>query len=57
MWIGDGGARSYGHVAIANAMKASGGWRGICGRVLLVPPFRWGAAAVYPFVARNRHRL
>ena len=24
-------------------MRASGGWRGICGRVLLVPPFRWVA--------------
>jgi predicted DCC family thiol-disulfide oxidoreductase YuxK len=57
MWIGEDGRRSHGHLAIAHALAASGGWRGICGRVLLVPPFRWAAAAVYPFVARNRHRL
>ena len=57
MWIGDGGRRAYGHMAIANALRASGGWRGLCGRVLLVPPFRWIAGAVYPLFARNRHRL
>ena len=56
-WIDEAGHRVRGHVAIAEALKAGSGWPALAGRVLLVPPFRWIAAAVYPLIARWRHRL
>ncbi len=37
-------------------MAAGGVW-GLIGRLMLVPPVSWLAAAVYAVVARNRHRL
>jgi predicted DCC family thiol-disulfide oxidoreductase YuxK len=55
-WIDDRG-RSRGHLAIAHALAAGRGWSAVLGRVLLVPPFRWVAAAGYPLVARWRNRL
>jgi predicted DCC family thiol-disulfide oxidoreductase YuxK len=56
-WIDGAGRRSRGHLAIAQALRAGSGWSALVGRVLLVPPFRWIGAAVYPLVARWRHRL
>ena len=56
-WIDDTGRRSRGHLAIAHALSAGTGWPAAVGRVLLVPPFRWIAAGVYPLIARWRHRL
>jgi predicted DCC family thiol-disulfide oxidoreductase YuxK len=56
-WIDPAGGRSRGHVAIARALQAAHGWPSIAGRILLVPPFRWLAAGIYPLVARWRHRL
>ena len=56
-WIDPSGDRSRGHLAIARALRAARGWPSIVGQILLVPPFRWLAAGVYPLVARWRHRL
>jgi len=56
-WIDDSGRRSRGHLAIAQALTAGSGWPAAVGRVLLVPPFRWIAGAMYPLIARWRHRL
>ncbi len=56
-WIDEDGRSSRAHVATARALIAGSGWTAIAGRVLLVPPFRWLAAAGYPLVARFRHRL
>jgi predicted DCC family thiol-disulfide oxidoreductase YuxK len=56
-WIDETGRRSRGHLAIARALAASSGWPAVCGRVLLIPPFSWIAWALYPAVARWRHRL
>jgi predicted DCC family thiol-disulfide oxidoreductase YuxK len=56
-WIDPSHGRSRGHVAIARALRAAPGWPSIAGAVLLVPPFRWLAAAAYPLIARWRHRL
>jgi predicted DCC family thiol-disulfide oxidoreductase YuxK len=56
-WIDPSGARSRGHLAIARALGAANGWPSAVGRILLVPPFRWLAAGVYPLIARSRHRL
>ncbi|MGH3008737.1 MAG: thiol-disulfide oxidoreductase DCC family protein [Gaiellaceae bacterium] len=56
-WIDEDGRRSRAHVATARALIAGSGWTAALGRVLLVPPFRWIAAAIYPVVARWRHRL
>jgi predicted DCC family thiol-disulfide oxidoreductase YuxK len=56
-WIDEGGRRSRGHLAIAEALTAGSGWSAIVGRALLVPPFRWVGDAVYPLIVRWRHRL
>ncbi len=56
-WIDESGQRSRGHLALARALVAASGWYAVCGRVLLIPPFRWIAGAVYPLIARWRHRL
>ena len=51
-WVDETG-RYRGHLAIGHALAQ----RSPLGRALLVPPLRWLAAAVYPLVARSRHRL
>lgn len=56
-WIDQNGRRSRGHLAIAHALAAGSGSSATVGDVLLVPPLRWIAAAVYPVIARRRHRL
>jgi predicted DCC family thiol-disulfide oxidoreductase YuxK len=56
-WIDPSGGRSRGHLAIARALQAAHGWPSVVGQVLLVPPFRWLAAGIYPLIARWRHRL
>lgn len=56
-WVDERGSAWRGHLAIARSMAAAGGWWGTAGRALLVPPLRWLGAAVYPMVARHRHRL
>ena len=55
-WVDELG-RSRGHFAIARALTFGSGWSAVAGHALLVPPFRWIGAAVYPAVARWRHRL
>ena len=44
-WIDPSGGRSRGHLAIARALRAAHGWPSVVGQILLVPPFRWLAAA------------
>jgi len=56
-WIDETGHRLRGHLAIAHALAAASGWYPVLGRVLLIPPFRWIAAAIYPLIARWRYRL
>jgi predicted DCC family thiol-disulfide oxidoreductase YuxK len=56
-WIDASGRPARGHVAVGRALAAGTGWSAIAGRILLAPPFRWIAAALYPLVARWRHRL
>jgi predicted DCC family thiol-disulfide oxidoreductase YuxK len=56
-WIDGSGRRFRGHLAIAQALKAGSGSWALVGRVLLVPPFTWVGAAVYPLIARWRHLL
>jgi predicted DCC family thiol-disulfide oxidoreductase YuxK len=56
-WIDPSHGRSRGHLAIARALQAAPGWPSVVGELLLVPPFRWLAAAAYPLIARWRHRL
>jgi predicted DCC family thiol-disulfide oxidoreductase YuxK len=57
-WWVDGQGRTWrGHLAVARALTAaSGGW-GALGRIVLVPPVRWLAAAGYRLVTRYRYRL
>lgn len=51
------GTTTSGAAAIANALRStSGGWR-FAGRALAIPPLSWLARAMYPVIARNRHRL
>lgn len=57
-WWVDGAGRSFrGSDAIAEALAAGHGWSAFAGRVLRIPPVSWLGAAVYPLVARWRHRL
>jgi predicted DCC family thiol-disulfide oxidoreductase YuxK len=56
-WIDAAGERSRGHMAIAHALSAGSGLSAAAGRVLLVPPFRWIGAAIYPLIVRWRHLL
>ena len=51
-WVDETG-RYRGHLAIGHALSR----RSPLGRVLLVPPLSWAGTAVYPLVARWRHRL
>lgn len=55
-WSNDGHTTS-GASAIADALRSTTGpWR-VVGRVLGTPPVSWIARALYPVIARNRHRL
>jgi predicted DCC family thiol-disulfide oxidoreductase YuxK len=56
-WFDENGRRARGHLAIAHALAVGHGWPALLGRALLLPPFRWAGAAVYPVVARWRARL
>ena len=56
-WLDEHGRRFRSHLAIGHALAAARGWRSVCGRLLLAPPFRWLAAGVYLLVVRWRHRL
>ena len=56
-WIDAADQRWRGHLAISHALAAASGWPGVCGRVLLIAPFRWIAGATYPVIARWRHRI
>ena len=56
-WIDEHGVPSRGHRAVALALAAGSGWSAAAGRLLLVAPFRWIGAAVYPLVSRFRHLL
>jgi predicted DCC family thiol-disulfide oxidoreductase YuxK len=56
-WIDPVNGPSRGHLAIARALRAANGWPSVVGRILLVPPARWLAAAAYPLIARWRHLL
>ncbi len=57
-WIDPDGTRHRGHRSIAHALMAatSAPWRAI-GRLLLIPPVSWLAAAVYSVIAKNRDRM
>jgi predicted DCC family thiol-disulfide oxidoreductase YuxK len=56
-WIDASARRSRGHLAIAHALAATSGLSAALGRLLLVPPFRWVAAAAYTLIVRYRRFL
>lgn len=56
-WVDTEGRRFRGHMAVAKALTAAGGWRRMVGAVLLVPPVSWAAALGYRLVVRYRYRL
>jgi predicted DCC family thiol-disulfide oxidoreductase YuxK len=56
-WLAPGHPPEGDHLAIIRALQATRGWTRVLGSVLAVPPFRWVSAALYPVIARNRHRL
>lgn len=57
VWIDAAGKQHLGHRAVAKSLIHIGGWWGICGRIMLVPPISWLARGIYRLVARQRHRL
>ncbi|HEX3460460.1 MAG TPA: DUF393 domain-containing protein [Acidimicrobiales bacterium] len=56
-WVDPDGRRFRGHLAVAEALMAAGGWRRMVGAVLMVPPVSWAAALGYRLVVRYRYRL
>ncbi|HWU46744.1 MAG TPA: DCC1-like thiol-disulfide oxidoreductase family protein [Humibacter sp.] len=47
-----------GHLALAAILRHQPvAWQRALGRLAVVPPWSWAAAAAYLLVARNRHRL
>lgn len=60
VWLVEGAGaapRSSGAAAFARVLlRAARPWR-VVGRLLLLPPVSWCAAAVYRVIAANRHRL
>jgi predicted DCC family thiol-disulfide oxidoreductase YuxK len=56
-WVTASGERDRGHRAVGHALlRCGGGWK-LLGRLCLVAPTSWIAAAVYRLVARYRYRL
>jgi len=56
-WIDNSGQSHRGHMAIGHALRAVGGFWGVVGRVIIVPPFSWLGRPVYWLVAKYRYRL
>ncbi|HZU73140.1 MAG TPA: DCC1-like thiol-disulfide oxidoreductase family protein [Acidimicrobiales bacterium] len=56
-WVDPDLRLQRGHLAIAKALEQGRGWRRVAGGLVMRPPLRWLAAAVYPLVVRWRHRL
>ncbi|HET6153649.1 MAG TPA: DUF393 domain-containing protein [Marmoricola sp.] len=56
-WLVGDRVTVVGGAAIAEAMRARGGWTAPLGRVMLLPGVRLLVRLVYPVIARNRHRL
>lgn len=56
-WLVDGKITALGADAIVAALRAKRGGARILGRLLTVPGLRGLAAAVYPRIAANRHRM
>lgn len=56
-WIdGEGGRASGARAGALLLRRAARPWRAV-GRLMLIPPISWIAAALYRIVAANRHRL
>ena len=56
-WLVPGEKPEGDHLAITRGLQGSDGWTRWLGAALSAPPLRWVSAALYPVVARNRHRL
>lgn len=56
-WIDVEGRRWRGHLAIAQALIASAGWRRVVGRIIMLRLVRPPAALAYWLVARYRRHL
>ena len=57
VWVDAEGRKFTGHAAIAKGLIHIGGFWGVAGRLLRVPPISWLARLVYRLVAANRHRI
>ena len=56
-WIDEQRRSFRGHRSFGRALRrARGPWHAV-GVALDLPPGRWVAGALYPLIARNRHRL
>jgi predicted DCC family thiol-disulfide oxidoreductase YuxK len=56
-WVTPDGGRTGGHIAIADSLRAAGGFWGVVGRLMLLPPFVWLGGPIYALVSRYRHRM
>jgi len=56
-WVEPSGRVSGGATGVARLLVSNGGGWALLGRVMLVPPVSWLAAAVYRLVAKYRRHL
>ena len=56
-WVDDAGRTHRGSEGIALALTRTRAPWSLAGWAMRVPPVSWLAAAVYPVVAKNRHKL
>jgi len=56
-WIDERDRKWGGHLAVARALIAAGGWRRRLGQTIAVAPLRPVAAVIYGLVARYRRHL
>ena len=56
-WISADGTRRGGAAGVASALRSMSGPWSVLGRTLELPGIRQAATALYPVIARHRHRL
>lgn len=55
-WLDDDGRASGAKAVALLLQRAARPWRAV-GRIMMLPPFSWLAAAVYRVIANNRQRM
>jgi predicted DCC family thiol-disulfide oxidoreductase YuxK len=57
LWVTPTGVVYGGADAVAKVLLSAGGAYAVLGGLMLVPPVRWAAHAVYKLIAKNRDKM